>query len=73
MENGGRSPATKIDRTELANNLVGFLEEAPHDKFMILVIMDDAKGELDFSQAPFMTAQTFIKEFANITRETSNG
>lgn len=61
--NGVRSPVAGDDRQSFANNLRELFPEGSED--FVLVLVDDATAsQWEFSRAPLMTINSFIKQFA---------
>lgn len=61
IENGMRSPAVRDKVDEFAKRLMEQCPEAEKEDYVVLVLMDDIKGEFDFSTMPYMTVKSFIE------------
>lgn len=60
---GRRSEAGTADREQLAEELYQNMDKL--DSTAVLVLMDDVKGDMSFSTAPFFMAKQFAELFRN--------
>lgn len=61
VENGMRSPAVRDTAHSFAEKLMEQCPEADRDNYVVLVLMDNTRGEFDFSTMPYLTVRNYIK------------
>lgn len=66
LDSGVRSEAGSSDRETFARELAANINGL--DRTAVIVLCDDIRGEMYFSQAPLMSAQRFVELFASEDR-----